>query len=189
MLSERNQPGVTGLIVTVIGLVRVQSEAVIASFLCELESQCHGECRPAGLSRRAKLSPLINDHEVSRPTAVIAAPICRRVRPLQRDAADLLSTLSAAVRARDRGHVSLQCERHEKNRPNFDDIRERSGDRLSGLARKQLRVWELWPDIEDVRLEHSGKYQNTARGAFILAQLRELRVGQNLSATTVSPQV
>jgi hypothetical protein len=79
------------------------------------------------------------------------------VRTLQRSAADLISTVSAAVRARDRGHVSRQCERREKNSPNFEGIRERSGDRLSGLALKAVRARELWPDIEDVGLEHRGK--------------------------------
>jgi hypothetical protein len=79
------------------------------------------------------------------------------VRTLQRDAADLISTVSAAVRARDRGHVSQQCERREKNGPNFEEIRERSGDRLSGLALKEVKTRGLWRDIEDVGLEHSGK--------------------------------
>jgi len=32
------------------------------------------------------------------------------VRTLQRSAADLISTVSAAVRAHDRNHVSRQCE-------------------------------------------------------------------------------
>src|SRR5262245_5074860 len=82
----------------------------------------------------------------------MAAPICRRMRTLQRDAADLISTVSAAVRARDRSHVSRQCKRREKNRPNIEEIRERSGDRLSGLALKEVRARELWPDIEDVGL-------------------------------------
>ena len=89
--------------------------------------------------------------------AAIAAPICRRVRTLERDVADLISPVSAAVRARDRSHVSRQCERRGKNRPNFEEIRERSGDRLSGLALKDARARELWPDIEDVALEHRGK--------------------------------
>jgi hypothetical protein len=79
------------------------------------------------------------------------------VRTLQRDAADLISTVSAPVRARDRDHVSRQCERREKNRPNFEEIRERSGDRFSGLALKEVKARELWPDIEDVALEHRGK--------------------------------
>ena len=61
------------------------------------------------------------------------------------------------MRARDRGHVSRQCERREKNRPNVEGIRERSGDRLSGLALKAVSARELWPDIEDVGLEHRGK--------------------------------
>ena len=79
------------------------------------------------------------------------------MRTLQRYAADLISTVSAAVRVRDGGHVSRQCETRAKNRPSFEEIRERSRDRLSGLALKEVRARELWPDIEDVRLEHSGK--------------------------------
>jgi hypothetical protein len=54
-------------------------------------------------------------------------------------------------------NVSRQCEAREKNRPNFEGIRERSGDRLSGLALKKVRTRELWPDIEDAGLEHRGK--------------------------------
>ncbi len=87
----------------------------------------------------------------------MAAPICRHVRTLQRHAADLISTVSAAVRARDRDHVSRQCEAREKISPNFEEIRERSRDRLSGLALKEVRARELWPEIEDVGLEHGGK--------------------------------
>jgi hypothetical protein len=79
------------------------------------------------------------------------------VRTLQRDAANLISTVSAAVQARDRGHVSRQCEAREKNRPNSEEIRERSADRLSGLTLKEVRTRELWPDIEDLGLKHSGK--------------------------------
>jgi hypothetical protein len=79
------------------------------------------------------------------------------VGTLQRSTADLISTVSSAVLARDRDHVSRQCEPREKNRPNFEQIRERSGDRLSSLALREVRARELWPDIEDVELEHSGK--------------------------------
>jgi hypothetical protein len=50
---------------------------------------------------------------------VIAAPICRRVRTLQRDAADLISTVSAAVKCVIVVHVSRPCEAREKNRPNL----------------------------------------------------------------------
>jgi hypothetical protein len=93
---------------------------------------------------------------VVEPNRVIVGPICRRVRTLQRDATHLISAVSAAVRARDGDHVSRQCEAPEKNRPNFEHIRERSGDRLSGLALKDVRAPEFWPDIEDVLLEHRG---------------------------------
>jgi hypothetical protein len=92
-----------------------------------------------------------------RATAVIAVRICRRVRTLRRYAAALISSVSAAVRARDRGQVSRQCETRGKNRPNFEKIRERSRDRLSGLALKEVRAQELWPDIEDVIPKHSGE--------------------------------
>jgi hypothetical protein len=69
---------------------------------------------------------------------------------------NLISTVSAAVRARDRGHVSCQCETHEKNRPNFEEVRGASRDRLSGLALKEVRT-DLWPDIEDLGAELLGK--------------------------------
>jgi hypothetical protein len=88
---------------------------------------------------------------------VIAAPICRRVRTLQRDAADLISAVSAAVRAPDRDRVLRPCETRGKNRPNFEEIREGSRDRLSGLARKEVRAPGLWPDIEDLGEEQPGK--------------------------------
>ena len=84
-------------------------------------------------------------------------PIGRRVRTLQPANADLISTVGAALRARERGHVSRQCKGQEKSRPNLEEIRERSGDRLSGLALKDVRARELWPDIEDVGPNHSGK--------------------------------
>jgi len=58
-------------------------------------------------------------------------------------------------------HVTVvkyrHCETRWENEPNFEEIRERSGDRLSGLALKGVRVRELWPDIEDVTLEPRGK--------------------------------
>src|SRR5262245_44133800 len=53
-----------------------------------------------------------------------AAPMCHRVRTLQRYAADLISSLSAAVRARNRVHVSRQCETGGKNK--VEEIREGS---------------------------------------------------------------
>jgi hypothetical protein len=61
------------------------------------------------------------------------------------------------VRARDRRYVSRQCQLREESRRNFAEIRERLGDRLSRRALKKVRARELWPDIEDVGLEHSGK--------------------------------
>jgi hypothetical protein len=47
-------------------------------------------------------------------------------------------TVSGGVRARDRDHVSRQCETREKNRPNLEEIRERSSDRLSGSSSRRV---------------------------------------------------
>ena len=70
---------------------------------------------------------------------------------------EVISTVSAAVRARERDHVSRQCEQRERTGRILKTIRERLADRLSGLALNGGRARELWPDIEDVGPEQHRK--------------------------------
>lgn len=96
-----------------------RSDAVSSLPLSELLAQCHRECRPAGQSERWKSSLLTKHRRDIARNDCRAAPISRFMCTLQGQAATLISSVSAAVRSRDRNQVSRQCEPCEKKQAEF----------------------------------------------------------------------